>query len=928
MSFPRTSLFPEASDLRLTVRHVIAGGLAFLTLLAPGLSTVSAKTHLQIQQFRSDSKQSSSVDGFIIEMIDGVSTCRDALPHEISLTLPREGDVGVPVRELLKPVSPDETVRSGDDSSSTGLTINLVALSQLQSDSDRATVIAAFERAAAVWTSQIKSPVTITINIDYGVKRSDGEEFPDEVLGSTGSGSISQHFPQIKEKLLFSSSSSEESSIYNALPSAAIPTDTGDGSIIAISRSLTQPLGLLAPEPNTVVATISFNKNFAFDFNPDNGIDFDKTDFVAVATHEIGHALGFTSNSGEGTTAKVTLWDMFRFRPGTTSATFPTAQRIMSLGGDQVYFTGQTFTVQENQTTELGLSTGGASPEPGDGDERQSSHWKDDDLTGFYVGIMDPNIPPGVIKQTTENDFRALETIGWNLVDSSFPTSAPLPPINDNFNNAQVLAGCSGSVTGNNLNASAEAGEPFHVSGGGRRSVWYHWQAPSTGTVTVNTVGSGYDTILAVYTGNSVGGLSLLGSNDDFAPDLSSRVQFSASAGTVYRIAVDGFDNGGSGGDMGPITLNWNHSSCSQSSIVQMGHLSYSAAEANGSVQVSFTRSDASAAGSVDYATSDPAGLTECSTVNGVASSRCDYATSIGTIRFAAGERFKSVFIPLVNDSYAEGTENFTISISNPVGAALGPISSVNIAIQDNESSNGANPIDTSAFFVEQHYIDFLGRNPEPAGKQAWMNILSGCPSSGIDSNGNHCDQIEVSAGFFRSPEFQTRGYFIYRFYSVVGSIPLYPEFLPDFAKVSGFLSDAQLEANKAAFVNEFMARPVFQNKYASTFANPTSYVDALLQTVGLPSHPFRTTWINQLSASNTTQTRGDVLRALVESQQVYDKYYNEAFVIMQYFGYLRRTADGSYVAWINTMNQTNGDYRIMINGFMNSAEYRKRFGP
>jgi hypothetical protein len=101
-----------------------------------------------------------------------------------------------------------------------------------------------------------------------------------------------------------------------------------------------------------------------------------------------------------------------------------------------------------------------------------------------------------------------------------------------------------------------------------------------------------------------------------------------------------------------------------------------------------------------------------------------------------------------------------------------------------------------------------------------------------------------------------------------------------------------------------------------------------LLQTVGLPGHPSRVAWINQLNANNTSQTRGEVLRALVESQQVYDKYYNEAFVIMQYFGYLRRTADASYLDWINTMNQTNGDYRIMINGFMNSAEYRKRFGP
>ena len=69
-------------------------------------------------------------------------------------------------------------------------------------------------------------------------------------------------------------------------------------------------------------------------------------------------------------------------------------------------------------------------------------------------------------------------------------------------------------------------------------------------------------------------------------------------------------------------------------------------------------------------------------------------------------------------------------------------------------------------------------------------------------------------------------------------------------------------------------------------------------------------------------------MRELIESAEVYAKYYNEAFVIMQYFGYLRRTADASYLNWIQTMTQTNGDYRIMINGFMNSAEYVRRFGP
>jgi hypothetical protein len=95
------------------------------------------------------------------------------------------------------------------------------------------------------------------------------------------------------------------------------------------------------------------------------------------------------------------------------------------------------------------------------------------------------------------------------------------------------------------------------------------------------------------------------------------------------------------------------------------------------------------------------------------------------------------------------------------------------------------------------------------------------------------------------------------------------------------------------------------------------------LTTLGLPNHPNKQAWINALNGGTT---RAVVLRAVTEDGQVYQKYYNEAFVIMQYFGYLRRSADASYRQWIETMNSNGGDYRTMINGFLNSAEYRNRF--
>lgn len=354
---------------------------------------------------------------------------------------------------------------------------------------------------------------------------------------------------------------------------------------------------------------------------------------------------------------------------------------------------------------------------------------------------------------------------------------------------------------------------------------------------------------------------------------------------------------------------------------IGLSQSSYSVGEAGVFVSINVVRAgDISQPATVSYTTSDTSGLNECSTVTGIASSRCDYSFTVGRLSFAAGEQSKTVTVSIVDDSYAEGAESFTFALSNPTGAGLSATATATVTITDNEAANGANPIDGVDFFIRQHYLDFLSREPEPGGFAGWKNVLNNCGTSVPQP----CDRIEVSSGFFRSEEFQVRGYFIYRFYTVLGRIPLFTEFMTDFAKVSGFLTAQQLEANKAAFVTEFMARSEFQTKYGS-LTDPTAYVDALLQTVGLPNHPSRSAWITGLT--NATMTRGQVLRALIESQELYLKYYSEAFVVMQYFGYLRRNPDSMYLQWIQTLNQT-GDYRTMINGFLNSTEYRKRFGP
>lgn len=236
--------------------------------------------------------------------------------------------------------------------------------------------------------------------------------------------------------------------------------------------------------------------------------------------------------------------------------------------------------------------------------------------------------------------------------------------------------------------------------------------------------------------------------------------------------------------------------------------------------------------------------------------------------------------------------------------------------------------IDDADFFVQQQYIDFLGRMPDPPGFQGWLSTLNTC-----SGDTTQCDRIHVSGSFFLSDEFAQRGYFVYRFYPVsfpgqagldpngFGHKPDFTQFMPDLRSVSGFLTPPQLEAAKVALVNSFVARPAFVAKYNAL--NNTQYVDTLLGTAGVSS-ASRQSMIDGLNAS--TLTRAQVLRQIAESPEVYSKYYNEAFVVMQYFGYLRRDPDSLYLVWLDVINANPADSRHMIDGFMNSTEYRGRF--
>lgn len=373
---------------------------------------------------------------------------------------------------------------------------------------------------------------------------------------------------------------------------------------------------------------------------------------------------------------------------------------------------------------------------------------------------------------------------------------------------------------------------------------------------------------------------------------------------------------------------------------IQFGASGYSVNENAGSVTITVTRiGDSTAAASVEYLTSDTDTFTVgCSNTTqnfGGAYGRCDYATSVDTINFAAGETSKTFTIPIIDDALVELDETFTVALRNPVGASLGTPSTTSVTIHDEDILGEANPIFTTPFFVRQHYLDFLSREPEQA--EPWSAVLNNCS----DVNNNPaCDRLTVSAAFFGSPEFQLKGYFVYRFYKLAfNRIPTYLEFVTDTRAITG-QTPTEVFQKKAAYANAFVQRTEFANLYAGL--NNSQYVIALMGRYGLtqittpdPAQPDGNVKVTLTTADLTNQlnaatlTRAQVLRAIADSDQVFALEFNQAFVATQYYGYLRRTPDTpGYNAWLDYLNTHPTDSRTMVNGFMNSAEYRLRFGP
>jgi Domain of unknown function (DUF4214) len=358
-------------------------------------------------------------EGFVVRYENGHSVCRIASADEATQMFQRVSrraqKVGL---HRLTDVNSAQATSSGIQTP--GLNIILRGTTQLESAPQAK---AAFIRAAANWQARLQTPITVVIDVDYG-PTAFGDTFPSGVLGQTGSQQIenSAGYPSLRSALIAGRSNQSEGTLYNSLPINTVPTDIGSTSYVLATSATLRAVGLMNPvanpdgEPSGAWGdppSVAFNSNFTFDFDPTDGIDSNKIDFDAVATHEIGHALGFTSGVGDkeafpSDPTYVSVWDLFRFRPGTTLSTFPSASRILSSGGTQVFY---------NSGPELGLSTG--RPDGSGGDLAQASHWKASDLTGVYIGIMDPFIADGQRQIITNNDVLALNSFGYRLTTES-----------------------------------------------------------------------------------------------------------------------------------------------------------------------------------------------------------------------------------------------------------------------------------------------------------------------------------------------------------------------------------------------------------------------------------------------------------------------------------------------------------------------------
>jgi hypothetical protein len=353
---------------------------------------------------------------------------------------------------------------------------------------------------------------------------------------------------------------------------------------------------------------------------------------------------------------------------------------------------------------------------------------------------------------------------------------------------------------------------------------------------------------------------------------------------------------------------------------IQFSAATYNAGESDNYATITVTRAGStSAAASVDYATSD-----------GTAHQRSDYTLASGTFNFAPGETSKTFQVLLTDNALIDGTRTVNLTLSNPNGAALGAQSSALLNILDNDTvAPTTNPIDDASFFVRQQYADFLNRAPDAGGLGYWTGQITAC---GNDAQCIHDRRVGVADAFFFEAEFQQTGAYIYRIYkAAIGVRPTYDQFINDRGRV---VSGPGLDQSKSDYALYFVKSTAFQQEYA-TATTADQFVDRMLTVVKNYSGVDLSSQRNSLIAlyDGTDNGKAAILRQVADNQALIDAEYNRSFVLMEYFGYLRRDPDqGGYDFWLGQVNKfplrNVSIQHAMACSFITSAEYQTRFSP
>ena len=324
-----------------------------------------------------------------------------------------------------------------------------------------------------------------------------------------------------------------------------------------------------------------------------------------------------------------------------------------------------------------------------------------------------------------------------------------------------------------------------------------------------------------------------------------------------------------------------------------------------------------------------------------------------GTLGFATGETSKTVTVIVTDDAYVNGSRNLTLSLSNPSGTSvsLGSPSTTTLTITDNDTTAPTtNPADTASFFVRQQYADFLSRVPDTDGLNYWTGQITAC---GANQTCINTRRVGVSNAFFFEQEFQATGAYVYRLYRAAygnaqpspnpdttntteaNKLPSYAVFATDRARVVGGSSLAQGQLNLATL---FVARSAFTTKYP-TMLDAAGFVDAVIANINNSSGVDLTSQRTALINLHNTGGRAAVMYRLADDSSsnpivnstFITAEYNRAFVLTQYFGYLRRNPDiAGFLFWLGQVNagapRDAARQNAMVCSFITSTEYQQRF--